>query len=130
MLEINISEFEAGNLDQWRYEWGQHEYRERSKSLQLKAVWKEQQTKLYFPTDEVEKGKEKKSAQYKNVKCKTESDWITDNGHISETKACIPSSTSLDLKGGSSSKAELASVARRDVHSSNISHPFRKKLCE
>lgn len=98
----------------------------RSKSLQLEAIWKEQQTKTYFPTAEVKKGKEKKSAQYKNVKCKTESDCITNNGHISETKACIPSPTILDLKGGSSSKAELASVARRDVHSSNISHPFRK----
>lgn len=54
----------------------------------------------------------KKNAQYKNVKCKTESDWITNNGHISETKAWTPSSTSLDLEGGSSSTGELASYGK------------------
>lgn len=75
-------------------------------------------------------GKGEKNAQYGNVKCKTENDWVTNTGHISEIKACIPSATSLNLEGGSSSKSEWASVARRDsIVLQNISS-FQKKQCE
>lgn len=75
-------------------------------------------------------GKGEKNAQHGNVKCKTENDWITNTGHISEIKACIPSATSLNLEGGSSSKSEWASVARRDSIVLQYISSFQKKQCE
>lgn len=78
----------------------------------LRPFGKNNKPKHVSPLLRWRRERRKKSAEYKNVKCKTESDRITNNGHISETKPCIPSPTSLDLGGGSSSKTELASYGK------------------
>lgn len=75
-------------------------------------------------------GKGERKCTIKNVKCKTESDWITNNSHIAETKACISSPTGLDLEGGSSSKPELASMTRRDSILLQYFLSLKKKQCE
>lgn len=110
-MEINISKFAGDNLDWQRNEGGQHSYIEKSKSLQPEAVWKEQQTKTCSPTVGGEGGGGKKEdAQYRNVKCKTENEWMKSSGHTSAVKACIQSATSKKLAAGSSSEPAWASV--------------------
>lgn len=51
------------------------------------------------------KKKEKKEdAQYTNINCKTENDWMRSSGHTFKIKACIQSATSLNLAVDSSSE--------------------------
>lgn len=71
-------------------------------------------------------GKGEKNAQYIDIKCKTENDWITNTAHISEIKAYVPSATNLNLEGAPAVSLNEQAWPGRRAQSSNISHPFRK----